>query len=479
MSATPIPTADQTWLHMDRPNNLMQIRAMIWFDEVPDLEAVREVLAARLVARHPVFRRRPVEADGQWHWEDIEDFDVADHVRTSHLDGDADDLKAWIGEQFAEPLDRDRPLWSCELITGVEGYGAVLFFRFHHAVADGIRAVQLMFNLCEPADGSAALPVPVGRQPRRGNPLTVGAKVVRQGAGDLGDFAVGAAKVPLRVAATLSPRLLREAVGAGVGLVRRPLRLVDLVQGLASPENQSVNTIAEVGRLLAAPRSAKTSWSGTPGPTKSVSWVAGLDLARIKDVGREHDGTVNDVLLALVSQALTRYLAEKDALVDEIAWMVPVSLLPFDVNLPEELGNHFALVFLPMPLGTGSTAAAVAAMRDRMLRIKNSVEPAITFGVQWMVAESPRALAFRLTNLFANKGVGVLTNVPGPRTPMTFAGTRVAGTLGWVPMSGDQPLGVAIFSYDGAVSIGIAGDAVLVPDPDRIADLIREEYAAL
>lgn len=159
--------------------------------------------------------------------------------------------------------------------------------------------------------------------------------------------------------------------------------------------------------------------------------------------------------------------------------MVPVSLLPFDVNLPEELGNHFALVFLPMPLGTGSTAAAVAAMRDRMLRIKNSVEPAITFGVQWMVAESPRALAFRLTNLFANKGVGVLTNVPGPRTPMTFAGTRVAGTLGWVPMSGDQPLGVAIFSYDGAVSIGIAGDAVLVPDPDRIADLIREEYAAL
>ena len=59
------------------------------------------------------------------------------------------------------------------------------------------------------------------------------------------------------------------------------------------------------------------------------------------------------------------------------------------------------------------------------------------------------------------------------------AGAPVAGTLGWVPMSGDQPLGIAIFSYDGAVSIGIAGDAALVPDPDRIAALIQEEYAAL
>lgn len=475
----PIPTADQTWLHMDRPNNLMEVRALMWFDEEPDRDTVGRVLFERLVDRHPVFRRRAVERDGEWFWQDVPDFDVTDHVHTARLDGDVDDLKAWIGTRFAEPLDRDRPLWDCTLVSDVEGYGTVMFFRFHHAVADGIRAVQLMFNMCDPADGSAVLPVPVGRQRRRAHPLAVTTDVVRRGAGDLGDFALGAAKVPLRVAATLSPRLLRETVEAGLGLVRRPLRLVDLVENLASRENQSVNTIAEVGRLLAAPRSAKTSWSGTPGVEKKVSWVTGLDLERIKAVGREHSGTVNDVLLALVSQALTRYLAEKDALVDEISWLVPVSLLPFDANLPEELGNHFSLVFLPMPLGTGSTEAAVGAMRDRMMRIKNSVEPAITFGVQWMVAESPRALAVRLTNLFANKGVGVLTNVPGPRTPITFAGAPVAGVLGWVPMSGDQPLGVAIFSYNGEVSIGIAGDAALVPDPDRIADLIHEEYATL
>lgn len=475
----PIPTADQTWLHMDRPNNLMQVRALMWFHSAPTIEDVRTLLAERMVARHPVFARRAVEHGGEWYWEDAPDFDLADHVREVRLGGDADDLKAWIGARFAEPLDRTRPLWTVDLVTDVEGYGSVLFFCFHHALADGIRAVQLMLNLCDPVGGGSVLPVAVGRDRRRTRLVALGAGAVRRGASDLGDLAFGAARVPLRLASRLGPGLVRDGVDLGLDLVRRPRRVVDLVQGLASRDNQSVNTVAELSRLVAAPRSAQTSWSGTPGVDKSVSWVTGLDLAHIKTVGREHSGTVNDVLLALVSQALTRYLTEKGALVDEIAWLVPVSLQPLDAALPEELGNHFALVFLPMPLGTGSTAAAVAAMRDRMLRIKHSVEPAITFGVQWMVAESPRTLAVRLTNLFANKGVGVLTNVPGPRAPVTFAGAPVAGTLGWVPMSGDQPLGIAIFSYDGAVSIGIAGDAALVPDPDRIAALIQEEYAAL
>jgi diacylglycerol O-acyltransferase len=459
---------------MDRPNNLMYVRSLMWFDEPVDVDAVRRVLEERLVGRHPVFRRHAVEIDGEWFWEDDPDFDLAHHVREVELEGDEDDLRAWIGEQFAVPFDPDRPLWTMDLVTGIDGYGTVIFSRFHHALADGIRLVQLMFSLCDAADGSGHLPVPVGREHRNQGLVAAGVAVVRRSAGDAGDFALGALKLPLRIAATLSPRLVRE----GVGLVRHPMRVFDAVEGLASEGNQSVNTITEISRLLAAPRSAETSWSGTPGRDKVVSWARGIELAVVKETGRVTGGTVNDVLLAIVSRALTRYLDEKGALVDEIAWLVPVSLLPFDANLPEDLGNHFSLVFLPMPLGLDARDA-VTAMKERMQRIKNSVEPAITFGVQWVVAESPRALAIRLTNLFANKGVGVLTNVPGPRQRMTFAGVPVAGTLGWVPMSGNQPLGIAIFSYDGEVTIGVAGDAELIPDPDRIAELIEQEYAAM
>jgi diacylglycerol O-acyltransferase len=460
---------------MDRPNNLMYVRSLMWFDEPVDVDAVRRLLEDRLIGRHPVFRRRAVEHGGEWYWEDDPEFDLDHHVRVVGLEGDEEDLRAWIGAQFPVPFDPERPLWTMDLVTGIDGYATVLFSRFHHALADGIRLVQLMFSLCDPADGSARLPVHVGREHRSPGLLATGVAVVRRTAGDAGDLAIGALKVPLRIAATLSPRLVRE----GLGLVRHPLRGIDAVEGMTSRDNQTVNTIAEISRLLAAPPSAETSWSGTPGAEKVVSWARGIDLARVKEIGRTTDGTVNDVLLAIVSHALTRYLAEKDSLVDEIAWLVPVSLLPFDADLPEDLGNHFSLVFLPMPLGLGSTREAVAAMKDRMERIKHSVEPAITFGVQWMIAESPRALAVRLTNLFANKGVGVLTNVPGPRDRVTFAGVPVAGTLGWVPMSGNQPLGIAIFSYDAEVTIGVAGDAGLVPDPDRIAELIEQEYAAM
>lgn len=471
----PIPASDQTWLHMDRPNNLMYVRSLMWFDEAPDMDRVREVLRERVVGRHPVFHRHAVQRDGHWYWEADEGFDLDRHVRPVTLDGTAEDLRTWLGEQFAEPFDPDGPLWSMDLITGVEGYGALLFCRFHHALADGIRLTQLLFSMCDVAGDAATTPTVVGRGDPAAGLLATGAHAVAQGASDAADFVTGALRAPLRAVAALRPDFLEQ----GLSLVLHPSRLFDVVEALASGDNQSVNTVTEVSRLLAAPHSVTTAWSGTPGIAKGVAWVSGLDLGRIKEVGREHGGTVNDVLLALVSRAFTRYLEDKDALVDQIAWLVPVSLLPFDANLPEELGNHFSLVFLPMPLGVPRVHDAIAAMRSRMERIKHSVEPVITFGVQRVIAESPKAIAFRITNLFANKSVGILTNVPGPREPVTFAGVPLSGVLGWVPTSGDQPLGVCIFSYNNSVSIGIAADAGLVPDPERIAALIDEEFAAL
>jgi diacylglycerol O-acyltransferase len=217
-----------------------------------------------------------------------------------------------------------------------------------------------------------------------------------------------------------------------------------------------------------------TVWSGTPGVAKKVAWISDLPLEAVRAVGRQHHVTINDVLLAAVSLGVTEYLtAQGEADVDQITWLVPVSLKPLDAELPEQLGNHFALVLLPMPLGIAQPHRLLREVRARMNRIKNSAEPAVLFGVQRAVAESPSAVSVRLTNFVANKAVGILTNVPGPRAAMALAGTEVQGILGWVPTSGDQPLGICIFSYNGAVNIGIAADAVLVPDPDALARAIE------
>ncbi len=478
-----IHSADQTWLHMDRPNNLMHNHSLVWFDgSGPDFEDVRALVQHRLVDRFPVFHRVPLEHRGEWYWRDAADFDLDQHLSVTTLgrNGTLEDLRAYVGERFATPFDRSRPLWTMELITGIDDGGgshhAVLFSRFHHALADGIRLVQLLLSLCDATDESA-LPPSVGRGSADG-PIATGAKVVARGVADAVDLAlgVGSGVVALPRAVT---RLGADSFEQGWDLVLHPGRLLDAATALTSEDNATANTVAEMTRVLTAGRSVRTAWSGTPGVDKRVAWVSDLELDRIRRAGTRYGGTVNDILLAVVSLAVSRYLAERGSTVDEIRWLVPVSLTPFDAELPSELGNHFSLVFLRMPLGIEDPQLLVDALRAQMTRIKESAEPVLTFGIQWLVAEAPRTVAVSLTNLFANKTVGVLTNVPGPRTPMTFAGAPVAGMLGWAPCSADNPLSLCMFSYAGAVSLGVAADAGLVPDPERIAELIREAYDTL
>ena len=107
-----------------------------------------------------------------------------------------------------------------------------------------------------------------------------------------------------------------------------------------------------------------------------------------------------------------------------------------------------------------------------MQRIKHSDEPALTFGLQPAVSVTPSTVATFVTNFFANKAVGVLTNVPGPTRQMTFAGAPVEQVIGFAPCSGDQPMTATIFSYDGGVTVGFAADAELIPDADTLADLV-------
>ena len=190
--------------------------------------------------------------------------------------------------------------------------------------------------------------------------------------------------------------------------------------------------------------------------------------------------TINDVLIAAVSLALTDYLEERGVTeVRDLSWMMPVSLQPIDGALPDELGNHFAVVMLSIPLGLRDPGALVDELHRRTTRLKHSVEPVVAVGFQQLVAESPLAVARRLTDYFAGKTVGQLSNVPGPRVGLTMAGAPVRSILGWVPTSGDQPLGICLFSYNGTVSVGVATDTRMIPDPLHLAELVERGLTAL
>jgi diacylglycerol O-acyltransferase len=239
-----------------------------------------------------------------------------------------------------------------------------------------------------------------------------------------------------------------------------------------------MNDVTSVGKLVLG-GSDRTVWTGRPGRAKAVAWSDPIPLAPVKRAARSHGATVNDILVGALAGALRAYLAGRGDAVEEVIWMVPVNLKPFDDELPEELGNFFALVMLDMPLSGDTPTVRIAEMRSRMQRIKNSDEPVITFGLQRAISMTPQALASFATNFFANKAVGVLTNVPGPSVELEFAGAAVRQVIGFAPCSGEQPLTATIFTYNGSVTVGFASDAGLVPDPQTIVELVSEELAQI
>ena len=504
MARARLSSQDALWLTMDRPNSLMVIDTIMWFrGDVPDWDKVDEVVQERLVDRYPVFHRRPVRDGSAWYWEDDPTFDLARQVsRVTLADpGTLAELQEFVAGQRSVPLDKDRPLWAMfyvDNVTFADGArGAAVMARFHHAIADGVRLVQVALGMCDLAE--TPNPAKVGRALRRSTtPVSIATSALRNLGRGAADVATSAAESAADAVSGAIDTFQSAAFGdldaaieriASVGeragattsaLLRNPERVTDVASVLSSTDNRVVNDVASVGKLALSTSSVRTVWSGTPGIEKSASFAPAIALDDVKAIGRATATTVNDVLMATVSGALTRYLREHgDPDVDEVMWMVPVSVKPLEAEPSPDLGNHFAIVALRMPLGVDDVRDRLAAVHAGMERIKQSDEALLTYTIQRAISQAPTPVATGLTNFFANKAVGVLTNVPGPRQPMTLAGTEVSGVLGWAPCSGDQPMTICMFSYNGSVYVGFGADVRLVPDGDRLGQHFAEEFAQM
>ncbi len=500
MTTVGMSVQDSLWLTTDRPNNLMVVDGAMVLRGVPTRAAVDEVMTAA-VERFPVFARRPVRSGPGWAWQDDPDFDVSRHIEMVDFDEPMSmtELQDFLAAQRSQELPKDRPLWRMMVLSPVEladgTQGSAVVSRFHHAIADGVRLTQVLLSLCE-SDGASVSAVVSRKSASKSadeaadsEGVTGVALHAASGATSLVGHTVAglvtgtahAARHPM-TALTETPVRAASAglhgLGAGIDLVRHPDRMLDALEELGVNNNRGTNDFSSVTKLALA-GVEDTVWTGEPGIAKAVAWSAPVPLDSIKEVGRAAGATVNDVLLAAVAGGLRKYLAERDTQVDEVIWMVPVNLKPFEDNLPPDLGNYFALVFMPMPLDTEDPHERLEQMHHRMARIKNSDEAVLTFGLQRLVSLSPTQVATFLTNFFANKAVGVLTNVPGPASPMTFAGVPVDQLVGFAPCSGNQPMTTTIFSYNGGVTIGFATDATLVPDPAELAANVVADLAAM
>jgi WS/DGAT/MGAT family acyltransferase len=454
---------------MDRPNNLMVIVTLMFLESVPRWDDLAALMQERVVERYPVFSQRPARPLlplGLASWEDDPGFDLQRHLHRVTLPGPGDDatLQRFVEERIPVPLDRDHPLWEAWLIDGY-GSGSVVFGRFHHALADGIALTRVLLSLTEEGGG-------LGADARRGE--RVGGLGV-SGQGVSGEGVVGAHVVG-------APRsLAAAALSAGVWAVRTVL---GQASRLASPSRVldtaglGVRTGQVVADLLLT-HSPENVFSGTPGARKRVVWTQPLPLADLKTVGRLAGATLNDVLLSAVAGALHRYQRDRGAEPVDLVTMVPVNVRPLDQPLPRELGNRFALVFVRFPSGRAAPLGRLAETKRRMDWLKASPEAALTLGLMTVIGRTTRSLERYIVDFFADKAIGVTTNVAGPTAVRTLAGVPMSGVLGWVPGSGAHTVGVCIYTYAGNVRVGFMVDAAVVPDPEGLLRAFEDEIAGL
>jgi WS/DGAT/MGAT family acyltransferase len=431
---------------MDSDLNPMVVNAVIWFDELLDPGSVREILAHRLVEEFPRFSRRVTEPLGRPpRFEDDPDFDIDQHLHRLALPapGDRAALEELVSDLITPPLDPTRPLWHVYLIEGY-GAGCALLFRIHHCIADGIALARVMLSLTdEEPDAAIAPPSP----PHSARPP--GAGLLSAG---------------------------RRAIGAVAHEGMETLLHPRHAAGLAAGASQDAGTLA---KLLTAPADRRTVLNAPLHGTRRVAWSKPFRLDRVKRAGKRSSATINDVLVAALTGALHRHLTERDSGVDDLHVMVPFNLRPLDQPLPRNLGNDFGLILLSLPVGLIDSGARLREVKMRMDAIKGSHEGPIAYGMLSAIGMTPPAVEDRLIGFFTDKASAVVTNVPGPRSEVYFAGSPVRGVLVWAPCSGSIGMTVSIFSYAGKVTVGFMTDTGLVPDPKPLVEAFDAELRAL
>jgi diacylglycerol O-acyltransferase / wax synthase len=436
-----LPAADAAWLHMDRPANPMVVNSVVMLGEAPDPDAVAEVLEQRLVAEFPRFRQRIVESPGRAPaFEDDPSFELGDHLHRLALraPGDRAVLQELVGDLVTPRLDRDKPLWDVYLIEGFEG-GAALLWRIHHCIADGVALSRVMLSI---TDGGEPVERPAPPSPAKG--------ALRR----LADVPLDALSAARGLGAT--------AVHEGMESLAHP----DHLRELAGTALRDVSTTAQ---LLAGPSDAPSALRAPLAGTRRVAWSEPFSLARVREAAHRRRVTINDLLVGALAGAVHELLADDYEPPEEIHAMIPFNLRSPDEPVPADLGNDFALILLELPVGKVAPAERLREVSSRMDRIKSTHEAPIAYGILSAIGLTPPWVEERLIGFFTDKASLVVTNVPGPRRQLHFAGAPVTGVLVWAPCSGSLGMTVSIFSYRGEVTVGFMADTALIPDPTPLA----------
>jgi WS/DGAT/MGAT family acyltransferase len=450
-----LTAVDASFLTNESSSSHMHVGGILIFEGPPPryVDLVEHVRGR--LSQVPRFRQRlvvpPLEA-GRPLWADDVNFNLTYHIRHTGLPepGGETQLKRLAGRVFSQQLDRSKPLWEMWLVQGLERDRFALLTKTHHAMVDGISGVDIgtvLFDL-EPVPEPA--PVEDAWEPQ---PPPSTTQLVTRGASD---------------AAAAPAKLVERAVEA----VRHPeataRRLANAMEG-----------VSEVVGAFADP-APDVPLNQPIGPHRRFVFVRS-ELATFKRIKNALGGTVNDVVLAVVTGALRNWLHERGVRTEglELRALVPVSIRTEDER--GDLGNKLAAMRGPLPVYLEDPARRLRVVSEQMEGLKRSKQALGAeviarfndFAPPTLLAQASRInFSTRLFNM-------IVTNVPGPQLPLYVLGRELEEVFPVAFLPENHALAVAIMSYNGKVGFGLLADYDSMEDINVIADGIDESLVEL
>jgi diacylglycerol O-acyltransferase / wax synthase len=451
-----LTSIDASFLHQEGESSHMHIGAVLVFEGPPPkfedyLNHVRGRL--HLVPRYRQKLATPPLETGRPLWVDDPSFNIEYHVRHSALPspGTEQQLLRLAGRIASQPLDRSKPLWESWMIEGLEDDRFALIFKTHHALVDGVSGVDLATVLFDLTPDPP--PAPTDLEPWQPHVEPSGAELVLAG---------------VRGAARTTAELATRAVLA----VTRPVATLEKVRDAA----EGLGEIVWAG-LNPAP---ETPLNVEIGPHRRFA-VVRQELADYKEVKDSLGGTVNDVVLTVVSGALARWLRSRGVRTEGLEMR---ALVPVSVRAKSErgtLGNRLTVMRGPLPVYIKDPRARLRFVRNAMDGLKESkqaVGAATLAAVNNLAPPTILAQASRLnfsTRLFNL----IVTNIPGPQVPLYVLGRQLVDLFPVAFLPEHHGLAIAIMSYNGSIDYGLLGDYDALYDIDVIADGIDAALAEL
>ena len=454
----PMSPTDSVFLSVESPQTPMHVGGLELFSPAADAPTAAEMFArlssgAEDVA--PLFKKRPrrsLGTAGQWAWEEDQQFDLRHHVRHNALPspGRILELLALCSRLHSTLLDRQRPLWELHFIEGLADGRFAIYLKVHHALLDGVSAQRQLQHILTKDPGVRDLPPPWANRPseaRAAEPQP-------------------APPAPEEVVANL----LRTARGLAGDVAGLPSALVRTLNRGLQAQSAPIS--------FAAPRSMFNVPISGSRRFAAQSWP----LDRINRIRRGARCTVNDVVLAACSGALRTYLTGFDELPDApLIAMVPVALRVRDRS--RESGNAVGAVMCNLGTHLADPAERLRTVRHSMKEGKQALSELSPLQIVAMTGLGMSPLMLQslpgYAEMFRPPFNLIISNVPGPRTPLYLNGARLDGIYPLsIPYHG-QALNITCTSYADELSFGLTGCRRTVPHLQRMLGYLEDELTAL